>query len=124
MIDQLEILSLNQVQFITLVFGGAQLCWTWLSAKLHEFGVGKPISWAKLAHFDFFAINFTVWTHILTTIGDALNLTYNNQWGRRGEEGSYADSLRLSWILHLQIGLSSFLFCKRDNDEYNSTPIH
>jgi hypothetical protein len=26
MIDQLEILSLRQVQFITLVFGGAQLC--------------------------------------------------------------------------------------------------
>jgi len=26
MIDQLEILSLSQVQFITLVFGGAQLC--------------------------------------------------------------------------------------------------
>jgi hypothetical protein len=27
MIDQLEILSLSQVQFITLVFGGAQLRW-------------------------------------------------------------------------------------------------
>jgi hypothetical protein len=25
-IDELEILSLNQVQFITLLFGGAQLC--------------------------------------------------------------------------------------------------
>jgi hypothetical protein len=30
-------------------------------SKLHEFGAGKPISWAKPAHFDLFAINFTVW---------------------------------------------------------------
>jgi hypothetical protein len=28
--------------------------------KLHEFGAEKPISLAKRAHFDFFAINFTV----------------------------------------------------------------
>ncbi len=27
---------------------------------------------AKPAHFDFFAINFTVWSHILSTVGDAL----------------------------------------------------
>jgi hypothetical protein len=40
--------------------------------KLHEFGAEKPISWAKPAHFDFFAINFTVWSHILSTVGDAL----------------------------------------------------
>jgi hypothetical protein len=46
--------------------------------KLHEFGAEKPISWAKLAHFDFFAINFIVWTHILSIIRDALNLTFNN----------------------------------------------
>jgi len=30
--------------------------------NLHEFDAEKPISWAKLAHFNFFAINFTVWT--------------------------------------------------------------
>jgi len=40
--------------------------------KLHEFGAEKPISQAKPAHFDFFAINFTVWSHILSTVGDAL----------------------------------------------------
>jgi hypothetical protein len=34
---------------------------------LHEFGAEKPISWAKPAHFDCFAINFTVWSHILST---------------------------------------------------------
>jgi len=32
MIDQLEILSLSQVEFITLVFGGAQLCCALLPA--------------------------------------------------------------------------------------------
>jgi len=41
--------------------------------KLHEFGVEKPISWAQQARFDFFAVNFTVWSHILSTFGDALN---------------------------------------------------
>jgi hypothetical protein len=25
----------------------------------------------KPAHFDFFTINFTVWSHILSTVGDA-----------------------------------------------------
>jgi len=40
--------------------------------KLHEFGAEKLISWAKPAHFDFFAINFTVWSHILSTSRDAL----------------------------------------------------
>jgi hypothetical protein len=39
---------------------------------LHEFGAKKPISRAKLAQFDFFAINFTLWSHILSTVGDAL----------------------------------------------------
>jgi hypothetical protein len=42
------------------------------NGKLHEFGAEKPISSAKPAHFDFFAINFTVWSHILSTVGDAL----------------------------------------------------
>jgi hypothetical protein len=40
--------------------------------KLHEFGAEKPISWGKPAHFDFFTINFTVSSHILSTGGDAL----------------------------------------------------
>jgi hypothetical protein len=40
--------------------------------KLHEFGAQKPISWDKSANFDFFTINFTVWSHILSTIGDTL----------------------------------------------------
>jgi len=40
--------------------------------KLHEFGAEKPVSWGKPAHYDFFAINFTVWSHILSTFGDAL----------------------------------------------------
>jgi hypothetical protein len=40
--------------------------------KLHEFGAEKPISRAKPARFDIFAINFTVWSHILSTVGDAL----------------------------------------------------
>jgi len=38
--------------------------------KLHEFGAEKPISWAKLTHFDFFTINFTVWSHIWSIGGD------------------------------------------------------
>ncbi len=40
--------------------------------KLREFDAEKPISWAKPAHFDFLAINFTLWSHILRTVGDAL----------------------------------------------------
>jgi hypothetical protein len=38
--------------------------------KLCEFGAQKPISCAKPAHFDFFTINFTVWSHILSIGGD------------------------------------------------------
>jgi hypothetical protein len=40
--------------------------------KLHEFGAGKPISLAKPAYFDFFAINLTDWSHTPSTGGDAL----------------------------------------------------
>ncbi len=32
----------------------------------------KPISSAKPAHFDFFTLTFTVWSHILSSGGDAL----------------------------------------------------
>jgi hypothetical protein len=74
MIDQSEILSRSQVQFITLFFGGAQLCcdFTNHAATLNEFGAEKPISFAKLAQFNFFTLNFTVCSHILSTDGDAL----------------------------------------------------
>jgi hypothetical protein len=41
-------------------------------STLQEFGAEKPISWAKLAHFDFFSIIFTIWSHMLCTVGDAL----------------------------------------------------
>ncbi len=40
--------------------------------KLHKFGAEIPISWAKPAHFHIFTINFTVWSHTLSTGGDAL----------------------------------------------------
>jgi hypothetical protein len=40
--------------------------------KLHEFGAQKPISWGTPAPFVFFAINFTVLSHILSIVGDAL----------------------------------------------------
>ncbi len=81
---QLTNLSRSQVQFITLVFGAAQLCCAfyqlWQAAR---FGAEKPISWAKPAHFDFYAINFTVWSHTLSTIGDALKnvCTKTDSWG-------------------------------------------
>jgi hypothetical protein len=75
MIDQSEILSCSHVQFITLFFGSTQLCCAFYQpwqAALHEFGAEKPISWAKPAHFDFLAINFTLWSHILCTGEEAL----------------------------------------------------
>jgi len=68
MIDQSEELSRSKVQFITHFFGGAQLCcdvYQQPRGKLDEFGAEKPIFWAKPAPFDFFTINFTVWSHIL-----------------------------------------------------------
>jgi hypothetical protein len=44
--------------------------------KLHEVGAEeKPISWAQPEHFDFFTINFALWSHILSTAGDALSST-------------------------------------------------
>jgi hypothetical protein len=45
MINQSEIQSRSQFQFIVLFFGGAQLCQAFTShGKLHEFGAEKPIS--------------------------------------------------------------------------------
>ncbi len=37
-------------------------------SKLHEFGVEKPISWAKPAHFHFLTVHFIVWSDILSTV--------------------------------------------------------
>jgi hypothetical protein len=48
--------------------------------KLHEFGAEKPISCAKPTHFDFFTINFTVWSHILSIGGDALTASGGAQY--------------------------------------------
>jgi hypothetical protein len=42
--------------------------------NLHEFGAEKPISSAKSAHFNFFTLTFTVWSHILITGEDALTV--------------------------------------------------
>jgi len=76
MTDQSEILSRSQVQFITLFFLEVHNCIAPFTrhGKLHELGAEKPISWAKPAHFDFFAINITVWSEILSTGGDALRV--------------------------------------------------
>jgi hypothetical protein len=52
---------------------GAQLRCAFTSHyKLHEFGAEKSISWAKPAHFEVFAINYTLWSDMLSTVGDAL----------------------------------------------------
>jgi hypothetical protein len=72
-----------QSNFITLFCGGAQLCCVVpftshllpATGKLHEVGAKEInfLSYKLLAHFAFFTINFTLWSHILSTIGDALN---------------------------------------------------
>jgi hypothetical protein len=40
--------------------------------KLYEFDAEKAIPLAKPVYFDFFTINFTVWSHILSTGEDAV----------------------------------------------------
>ncbi len=52
-----------------------------------EFGAEKPISWAKLAHFHPLAINFTGWSHILSTFGDALRSHPRGQGSSLHTEG-------------------------------------
>jgi hypothetical protein len=37
-----------------------------------DFDARKPISRAKLPHVNFFAINFTVSSHVLSSVGDTL----------------------------------------------------
>jgi hypothetical protein len=75
MIDQSEILihllhSFSEVHKSVVPFAS--------HGKLHAFGAGKPISSAKPAHFDSLSINFPVWSHILSTIGDALSTLANS----------------------------------------------
>ncbi len=63
--------------------------------KLHEFGAEKPISWAKLTHFDFSAVCFTVWSHILRTVGDALSRYMLNL---SMKESPHPNSLHIHYI--------------------------
>jgi hypothetical protein len=73
-IDQSEILSRSHVQFITLSLGGAQLCCAiYQPLQAARIWCRKPISWAKPEHFNFFTINCSVWSHIPSTIGDAVS---------------------------------------------------
>jgi hypothetical protein len=74
MINQSEILSHSQVQFITLFFGGAQLCCAfhqpWRPAQIW---CRKNQSSELNRHIlIFFTINFTVWSHMLITGRGAL----------------------------------------------------
>ncbi len=62
--------------------------------NLHQFGAEKPISWAKLAHFDSSEINFTVWSHILCTGGDALS-TLTKLWYRI----TWAGQTKVTWAI-------------------------
>jgi hypothetical protein len=73
---------------------------------LREFGVEEPISWAKPAHFGFFAINFTVWSHILSIGGDALNKWKNPLSMLLCQENHNLQFWLLLW------GLSSYGFLK------------
>jgi hypothetical protein len=47
---------------------------------LEELSAEKPISCAKLTHFDFITINFIVWSHILNIDGDALRQLREWHW--------------------------------------------
>jgi hypothetical protein len=122
-IDQTEIFSRSQVQFITLFFGSAQQCCAFYQPwQAPRFGAGKLISWAKPAHFDFYAINFTVWSHILSTIGDALKnvCTKTDSWGETLHTAfSFSTSVLIKLfmqILQLKIGESPIGWnCKRLN---------
>jgi len=58
--------------------------------KLHKFGIGKPISWAKPAYFDILTINFTVWSDMLNIGGDILKESPSalNMWSCTTNLGS------------------------------------
>ncbi len=64
--------------------------------KLHEFGAKKPISWDKPTYFEFFTINYTVWSHILSTGGGALTLSPLSERSNIGTLTTSSDSFR-SW---------------------------
>jgi len=132
MIDQLEILSRSKVQFITLFFGAAQLCYafyqSWQAARIR---CRKTNFLAKPIYFNFFTINYTVWSHIVSTGGDALTLSplserrnigtlttssesFISQWAF---DSSWIDKyLKILWIISslLLLLLSGFFFhfCK------------
>jgi hypothetical protein len=76
MIDQSEVLIRNSLHSFLEVHNCVAPFTS--HGKLHAFGAEKPISSAKPAHFDCFAINFPVWNHILSTIGDALSTLANS----------------------------------------------
>ncbi len=70
MIDQSEILSHSQVQFITFFLEAANCVASFTShGKVDELSAEKLISWAKPAHFDFFTVIFFVWSDVLNTGG-------------------------------------------------------
>jgi hypothetical protein len=71
-IDQSEILSRSQIQFITFFFRGALYCAFYQPRQAAQIWWRKTNFLAKPAHFDFFTVNFTVWSHILSIGGDAL----------------------------------------------------
>jgi len=113
MINQSEILSRSQVQFITLFF------------EVHNCVAPLPTmasctNLVQKTNFDFFALNCTVWSHILCTCGDALTIfhfKYSNTWDpeirgcleqkelnldlsvKTGSSGSgYQEPDQISWI--------------------------
>jgi hypothetical protein len=74
MIDQSEILSRSQVQFITLFYGGAQMCCAFYQPRQAATNLVQKNQFPELNRhiLTFFTINFTVWNHVLSTGGDAL----------------------------------------------------
>jgi hypothetical protein len=67
--------------------------------KLYKFGAEKPISWAKPAHFDFVALNFTVWSHMLSTTTWRSSKTLPLQQKRTLHMADSAKCLHSRWIL-------------------------
>jgi hypothetical protein len=73
--------SLIQVQLITVVVGGPQLCCAFYQPpQARRIWCEKTISKAKLAHFAFFTINFLICSHIMSTVGDALSTPVYNTY--------------------------------------------
>jgi len=70
--DQSEILNGSQVEFITLFLGGAQLCCAFYHPRQAPRIWCRKTNFLSWTDFDIFAINFAVWSHILSTVGDVL----------------------------------------------------